>query len=1389
MALKRLKSTGNDKESLQFRRQNEILSKLNHPNIVKFKDSFVWREMELGEDIYCLVMELLDGDSLKALLANNRNGIPWAESKTIILPILQALQYAAKNGVVHRDLKPSNIHLTSKGVPKLIDFGIARQDDGEATATSSAAGAKGTFDYMAPDFALMQGGFRGDEQSDIFSFGVLLYHTLAGKLPLPPLGENAIGQYYVRWLGKSQPSVEYKQEVFRVIAHARTCISKCIEPDRKLRFSTFDDVVSDFAKVGYRQLKHGEETYEFIKVLGKGGFGEVFHAVRLSDKRDVAVKRLFSNGQSSRFVREAKILRDAKHPNLTEYIDFVEVRLREDEREFYLVLEYLPGMPGASLRERIKASESGLDAAEALGIFASYLSCLEHLHSNGIIHRDIKPGNLYAPEHDPRKAKIFDLGIAHDEEGTKTHGQVPGTLDYMPPEFAMQSSGRGSAQSDLYSIGVTLFETLTRKLPFPRLPSKEAEAWVAFFQRAAAQVECTFDHPIFGSHPELIPLLRKALASDPAQRQVSAKAMGDEIQHILEVWVRRKAYDSAMEAGRAAVLRSDFKEAEIQARRAVGLAPKDEPARSLLSQAQEGAQALFKAALAAGRSALVRKEFESAKREAKRAAELNPHAKEAHSLLAQIEEALAVKKPLPEVAPSLDEGETLAGGTKVIGSEEETRTPFGAEGETRTRPAETPVTKLPVSRAEAPAAPPAKPQAKAPEAPEREAKEPAKAAKIPFGRIAILVATIAVVVGLYFGWSALAQRNYELAIKQKIAMEAEKTIAYNDAMAAGKTALDQNAYDVADKQAGIALGVRPGDPQSTALRGSAQAGLAKVNAQKKNDLDFSNALTAGSAALEKNEFEEADRQADLALGIKPGDDRAKALKGNAQAGIADVAAKKKSDLDYSNAMAAGNAALEANKFEEAGRQGGIALGIKPGDDQAKALQAKAETGLAEQAARQKRDAGYEVAMAAGKAALEHKDFDSANSQAATALSDRPGDDQAKALQAKAQEGLAAIAAQQKRDADYKSEMALAVSALEQKNFLAARSQATSALDNKPGDDQAKALQAKAQEGLAEIAAQQKREADYKNAMAAGEAAFERKAFEEAARQAQLALGLMPRDLQAIGLGERANEQIGEFKIALAKSQDALGSRRLAEANRQVEAALKIEPENAEASQLRDNVAQQRKRFLASMPAKVANVMGITGFDFVWVPDLQAGEGAYVEATELSQAQFFSLAGKFGLDSTDPTKHKLQSSGTGSDDPENLNFEEAAALRDDLNGKTDSSSLPQGKYQLPSQADFLIFSGVKGSTNDANPDINSLGDLFTRSGANVGLGPNPRARGVGAGTPNGFGLYNVLGNAWEWCDDQSGAGFSFDSKYATLFKPHRDVKGLYTGVRFVFVPQE
>ena len=639
VALKRLKNTGQEKEAFQFWRQTEILRKLEHPNIIRYKDSFTCQERDLEDDIYCLVMEWVDGQTLKALLKNNAKGLPWELAHSILAQTLAALQHASKQGVVHRDLKLSNIYVTSQGVAKLIDFGIARQQDSEATATSSAPGIKGSFDYMAPDYARLL-TFRGDERADIFSFGVCLYQTLTGELPFPSLGESGMMGYFSRWHVPPGPEPLFKHNLFRVLSHARSCIAKCLEPDRDKRFRSFDQVMAKFARIGPKRIPPNAEKYQYLDYLGKGGFGEVFRARRLSDKREVAVKHLFSAHHSRRFVREAEILRDAAHPNLVEYVDFVEAHPREAEREYYLVLEYLDGMPGASLRDRIRNSDAGLDPVEALSLFAGYLACLDHLHTKGIIHRDIKPGNLYAPPDFPQKAKVFDLGIAHDQEGTRTHGQVPGTLDYMPPEFASQQSERGSAQSDLYSLGVTLYQAITKTLPLPPLPREESGALIEFYRRSLKPADYPFIHPAFTQHPELERLLRRALSHSPKHRHGSASEMLKEVRGILASWKReknREAYDESVKTAQAALVKGDYDEAERQAKRALDLWQEDRAAVELISRAVEGRrqEGFYHSLITAAQAALGEEDHHEAERQANQALKLRPGDPVAAHLLSQ----------------------------------------------------------------------------------------------------------------------------------------------------------------------------------------------------------------------------------------------------------------------------------------------------------------------------------------------------------------------------------------------------------------------------------------------------------------------------------------------------------------------------------------------------------------------------------------------------------------------------------------------------------------------------------------------------------------------------------------------------------------------------------
>jgi serine/threonine protein kinase len=588
---------------------------------------------------------LLEGQTLKELMERNERGLSWNRAEKILLSALEALEYAGNHSIIHRDLKPSNIYLTHQGDVKLIDFGIARHQDSGATITSTA-GPQGTWDYMAGDFVSHSENFRGDQQSDIFSFGVCFYQSLTGVLPYPPLGSNAQPAYYQRWMRPEKlPKVKYSHPVFSVLRGARACVEKCLAFERKARYQTFTDVLAAFKLIQRQKLQHGEgEQYEYLDYIGKGGFGRVFRARRMSDGLEVAVKEVLADRNATRFIREAKMLKIMQHPHLVQYLDFVEVSEHGmgDERRLFLVLEYLMGMPQAGLNDRIKTAPSGLDPFEVLPIFSAYLDCLEYLHRNGIIHRDIKPGNLYAPVNAPERAKLFDLGIAHDTEGTKTHGQVPGTLDYMPYEFASQEGDRGSPQSDIYSIGVTLYQALTGKLPFDRLPSDEKMAWISWYERCEKPPEIAFNHTVFSTYPELEKLLRRALAFRPQDRYDSAEAMRREIRVILENWDRAKrkeAYEKALAGARAAFGGRDYDEAARQVRIALEVWPDGVEAGQLLGRIETERQRKiqYDTAMTAAKEALEGDDLDAAVRHLRIALEVWPDGMEARQLLDRIE--------------------------------------------------------------------------------------------------------------------------------------------------------------------------------------------------------------------------------------------------------------------------------------------------------------------------------------------------------------------------------------------------------------------------------------------------------------------------------------------------------------------------------------------------------------------------------------------------------------------------------------------------------------------------------------------------------------------------------------------------------------------------------
>jgi len=159
----------------RFRHEAHAVSGLRHVNIVQVFD------FDMQDDYYYMVMELLEGDTLRTLLNNYRvrnQRMPLTEVVRILKDVLNGLSYAHAEGIIHRDLKPANIMLTKKGQAVLTDFGIA-QIVGNTQHTVSGA-LMGTLNYMAPEQ-----GFKGtcDSRSDIYSLGIVLYEMLTGYTP------------------------------------------------------------------------------------------------------------------------------------------------------------------------------------------------------------------------------------------------------------------------------------------------------------------------------------------------------------------------------------------------------------------------------------------------------------------------------------------------------------------------------------------------------------------------------------------------------------------------------------------------------------------------------------------------------------------------------------------------------------------------------------------------------------------------------------------------------------------------------------------------------------------------------------------------------------------------------------------------------------------------------------------------------------------------------------------------------------------------------------------------------------------------------------------------------------------------------------------------------
>jgi hypothetical protein len=165
------------------------------------------------------------------------------------------------------------------------------------------------------------------------------------------------------------------------------------------------------------------------------------------------------------------------------------------------------------------------------------------LHDQGIIHRDIKPGNLYAPAGSPGRGKLIDLGIARDTKGTQTTGFVPGTWEYMAPELFAEGGERGSVPSDLYSLGLCLYAALVGSAAFPRTSTSDEAALDDVVRRIQGDVKIDYGRGILGTNRRLQEVVRKATAHNPSDRYASAQAMQQDLEDLASLVPEDLRYD------------------------------------------------------------------------------------------------------------------------------------------------------------------------------------------------------------------------------------------------------------------------------------------------------------------------------------------------------------------------------------------------------------------------------------------------------------------------------------------------------------------------------------------------------------------------------------------------------------------------------------------------------------------------------------------------------------------------------------------------------------------------------------------------------------------------------------------------------------------------------